>query len=175
MDWKFGHRKICKLYNAYTSSTAFQALEAHKKMDALLLSSLVAHLSSVDVKEWDETIPISTFLSLLCGPVEGSAPPICPRHTFDQTLVDGLYARFENNNFSIHSHFRKTYAHGIFPVASRLFNHSCMPNAAMKFIIQTHEPLKMQVVALRPISAGEEVLAGIVSSSNFALTNYPSY
>lgn len=164
MDWTSGHRKICKLYKAYTSSTAFQALETHKKMDALLLSILVAHLCSVH--DWNENISISTFQSLLRGPVEVSSPPVCPKHSISQSVIDDFYARFDNNNFSIHSHF-KTYAHGIFPVASRLFNHSCMPNAAVKFIIQTHEPVQMQIVALRSISVGDEVHASIIMGSRF--------
>ncbi|KAJ4482063.1 hypothetical protein J3R30DRAFT_3456152 [Lentinula aciculospora] len=154
--WKSGHRKICRLYNSYTSTPSFQALEEHKKMDALLLSSLVAHTSSVDANERDEDTAFTTFKSLLPGPMAVLAPPICPRYTFSAEVIDGFYARFENNNFSIHSHF-KTYAHGIFPLASRLFNHSCMPNAAVKFIIQVHEPVRLEVVALRAISKGDEI------------------
>lgn len=159
--WKSGHRKICKLYNTYISAASFQALEEHKKMDALLLSSLIAHLSSVDAKERDENTAFLTFQSLLPGPMTTSAPPICPKHSFTAGVIDGFYSRFENNNFSIHSHFN-TYAHGIFPIASRLFNHSCMPNAAVKFIIQVHKPVKLEIVALRAISKGDEVVIGII-------------
>ncbi|KAJ3920459.1 hypothetical protein F5877DRAFT_37978 [Lentinula edodes] len=154
--WKSGHRKICKLHNTYISAASFQALEEHKKMDALLLSSLIAHFSSVEANERDENTAFLTFQSLLPGPMTTSAPPICPKHSFTAGVIDGFYSRFENNNFSIHSHFN-TYAHGIFPIASRLFNHSCMPNAAVKFIIQVHEPVKLEVVALRAISKGDEI------------------
>ncbi|KIK52040.1 hypothetical protein GYMLUDRAFT_50106 [Collybiopsis luxurians FD-317 M1] len=156
VHWKSGHRKICKLYNTYISSPSFQALEEHKKMDALLLSNLVAYLSCVDPTEWHVSTPIFTFRSLLQSPMNGSSPPVCPKHLFTGDFVDELYSRFENNNFSIHSHFN-TYAHGIFPAASRLFNHSCMPNAAVKFSIQAHEPVKMEIVALRSISQGDEI------------------
>ncbi|KAJ3980674.1 hypothetical protein F5890DRAFT_655974 [Lentinula detonsa] len=159
MHWKSGHRKICGLYNSYTSGSSFQALEEHKKMDALLLSSLIAHatlLVDANERNSDENTAFLTFQALLPGPMAASAPPICPKHSFPAEVIQELYSRFENNNFSIHSHF-KTYAHGIFPIASRLFNHSCMPNAAVKFILRVHKPVKLEVVALRAISKGDEI------------------
>ncbi|KAF5385694.1 hypothetical protein D9757_005523 [Collybiopsis confluens] len=159
IHWKSGHRKICKLYNTYTSSSSFQALEQHTKMDGLLLSHLTALLSCIDPAEWHVSTPIFRFRSLLQGPPasnDSSTPPICPKHSLTADFIDDLYSRFENNNFSIHSHF-KSYAHGIFPDASRLFNHSCMPNAAVKYRIHSHESVQMQVVALRSIAQGEEI------------------
>lgn len=155
IHWRSGHRKICKLYSAYTSFQLLD-LDEHKKMDAILLSNLVAHISSVDTDERTETSPLPTFQSLLSGPAQVTAPPICLKHAYSQRFLDGLYSRFENNNFTIHSHF-KTYAHGIFPLASRLFNHSCMPNAAAKFVIRANERVKMEIIALRTIAKGDEV------------------
>jgi hypothetical protein len=67
-----------------------------------------------------------------------------------------LYSRFGNNNFAIHSHL-SAIAHGIFPLASRLFNHSCLPNSAPKYIFSPSEGVKMEIVALRHISPEEEV------------------
>jgi SET and MYND domain-containing protein len=70
--------------------------------------------------------------------------------------IQNLYARFANNNFVIHSHLAP-YAHGIFPLASRLFNHSCAPNAAPKFIISPARRVSMEVVSLASIHQDEEV------------------
>ncbi|KAG5219766.1 SET domain-containing protein [Salix suchowensis] len=68
-----------------------------------------------------------------------------------------LYNRFGNNNFTIHSHLN-SFAHGIFPLASRLFNHSCAPNAAARYKLVQGQAVTMEVVALRDIPEGEEVL-----------------
>ncbi|KAJ3715327.1 SET domain-containing protein [Lentinula raphanica] len=156
--WKSGHRKICKTYNSYTSASSFQALDQHKKMDALLLSGLVARVALLDVNERNSegNQPFLTFQSLLPGPMAAAAPPINPKHSFSAEFIQNLYSRFENNNHTIHSHF-VTHAHGIFPLASRSFNHSCMPNAGVKFVLQVHEPVKMEIVALRAISIGDEI------------------
>lgn len=86
-----------------------------------------------------------------------STLPTCPIFPLpEESYKRSLYSRFGNNNFAIHSHLT-SFAHGIFPVASRLFNHSCIPNAAAKYIINRSQPIKMEVVALRDITKGEEV------------------
>jgi SET and MYND domain-containing protein len=71
-------------------------------------------------------------------------------------VVREIYARFGNNNFVIHSHLT-TFGHGVFPLASRLFNHSCLPNAAAKYTLSASNVPRMDVVALRDIAQGEEV------------------
>jgi len=71
------------------------------------------------------------------------------------TLKD-LFARFGNNNFAIHSHF-STVGHGVFPLASRLFNHSCLPNAVATYKFVAGMPVQMRVSALRNIAPDEEV------------------
>jgi SET and MYND domain-containing protein len=73
-----------------------------------------------------------------------------------EKLTQDIYSRFHNNNFTIHSHM-STVAHGVFPLASRYFNHSCVPNAAPKYILTPAQPVTMEVVALRDIELGEEV------------------
>jgi SET domain len=157
---------MCKAYNRYTASTVFQTLPPNEKLDSLLLSHLVAELFS-NSKEGpltllieDQPTPISTFSSLLSGPIANQlTPPISPMGPNDVLLegvLDELYSRFGNNNFVIHSHL-VSIAHGIFPLASRLFNHSCVPNAAAKYIFTESEPVHMEVVALRDIKKGEEV------------------
>ena len=96
----------------------------------------------------------------MSGPVTNQkAPAICPMGPNDillEGILDELYSRFGNNNFAIHSHL-VSIAHGIFPLTSRLFNHSCVPNAVAKYIFTESEPVRMDVVALREIREGEEV------------------
>jgi hypothetical protein len=79
-----------------------------------------------------------------------------PNDVLSDGILDELYSRFGNNNFAVHSHL-VSVAHGIFPLASRLFNHSCVPNAAAKYIFTVSEPVCMDVVMLREIQEGEEV------------------
>ncbi|KAJ7644145.1 hypothetical protein FB45DRAFT_987729, partial [Roridomyces roridus] len=149
LQWNTHHRKICKCvaarrFNNYTSSMPFQALAAHEKMDALLLSHLVAQLNGAE-----DSNP--SIMDLLPGPAV-TVPPIA----YSSPSASELYSRFGNNNFVVHSHL-ETFAHGIFPLASRLFNHSCLPNAAAKYILAPSKPPVMEVVALRDIAAGEEI------------------
>ena len=157
-QWKAHHKKICKVYNQFVTSTGYQALAPHERLDAILLSHLVAEVyQASDQVARDD---FSTFLSLISHSTPGiSAPPMCPIDTppyVTRSAIDELYSRFGNNNFAIHSHLT-SIAHGIFPLASRLFNHSCAPNAAAKYILAPSQAVHMQVIALSPISKGEEV------------------
>ena len=165
-DWKSCHKKICKSYNKYTASPSYQTLSPNEKLDALLLSHLVSKLFSssdmrpMDLLVEDEPTPFSTFSSLLAGPATNQAtPPICPMGKLDvlmEGVLDELFSRFGNNNFVVHSHL-VSIAHGIFPLASRLFNHSCVPNAVAKYVLEESKTPIMKVVALRAIQEGEEV------------------
>ncbi|PIL22478.1 transcription factor [Ganoderma sinense ZZ0214-1] len=153
------HKKICKHYNAFVVSWKYQALTTHDKVDALLLSQLVA-----DPDIWrtsPSSDPVSSFLDLIKVPrPDGFVPPLCLSkgvHTTDTVaLAEDLYARFSNNNFVLHSHL-DSYAHGVFPLASRYFNHSCVPNAVCKYVITPLELVRMEVVVLRDINEREEV------------------
>ncbi|CDO71423.1 hypothetical protein BN946_scf184909.g17 [Trametes cinnabarina] len=105
--------------------------------------------------------PFATFVHLLKGPrADDFVPPLClPAGAVTaETLALGkeLYSRFGNNNFVVHSHLN-SIAHGVFPLASRFFNHSCVPNAACKYLMQPENPVRMEVVALHNIAVGEEV------------------
>ncbi len=125
-------------------------------MDALLLSHLAVLLPSHEVRE-ETSSALAVFMSLLPGPVEVTTPPICPSGSSPSPeTLQSIFSRFGNNNFAMHSHFN-TFGHGIFPLASRLFNHSCIPNAAAKYIISPSQPPKMDVIALGKINPGEEV------------------
>lgn len=139
------------------ASADFQCLEAHEQLDALLHTHLIAEISSnapSDVRAKQ----LSTFMSLLPGPQHGPLPLACPMSVdvgVHQSL-EALFARSGNNNFVIHSHLT-TVAHGIFPLASRLFNHSCLPNAAARYVIRRGQPVRMEIIALREIKAMEEI------------------
>lgn len=157
LDWGSQHKRICRRYNRYIASESYQAMAAHERMDALLLSHLVAYISCLESPIEDESSPIYTFLSLLRGPVDVTVPSLCyETSAVSRELALELYSRFGNNNFAMHSHLN-TYGHGIFPLASRLFNHSCVPNAAVKYITTSAQRVQMEVVALRPILPNEEV------------------
>jgi hypothetical protein len=161
--WKAEHGKICKRFNEWVTSPGFQGLPSHEQSDAVLLSHLVGrwYASSALYPHPEEGSLFSTFMSLLPGPPgSDAAPPICRMKSSAATLskydLNTLYSRFGNNNFAIHSHLY-SYAHGIFPIASRVFNHSCLPNAAARYIINRGQTLRMDIVALRDIEIGEEV------------------
>lgn len=152
------HKTYCKNFNKYNASRQFSQLEPYEKLDALLLTHLFAELSARDAEKADTT-EVDTFRSLLPGPMsERVYPPTCPLTTNKNSSVDPseLFSRCGNNNFTIHSHFT-TIAHGIFPLASRLFNHSCFPNAIAKYIFSQKTDTQMAIMAIRDILPGEEV------------------
>ncbi|OJT13051.1 Histone-lysine N-methyltransferase ASHR1 [Trametes pubescens] len=158
--WKAHHKKLCKNFNTFTTSTEYQVLTPHDQVDALLLSQMIADSASWRAEQ-SSSGPHATFLDLLKGPrADVFELPLClPKGALPSeslTLAQELYGRFGNNNFALHSHLN-AYAHGVFPLASRLFNHSCVPNAACKYILRPSESVAMQVVALRDIAEGEEI------------------
>ena len=158
-EWRHHHKKICKQYNTFIASGQYQALTTHDKVDALLLSQLVADPDAWGADKISDAA--STFLDLLKVPrSDGFVPHLCLSRAAQTSetvsLAEDLYSRFGNNNFVLHSHLN-AYAHGVFPLASRLFNHSCVPNAACKYMLTRSEPVRMEVVALRDINEGEEV------------------
>lgn len=167
-QWKAHHRKLCKEYNGYTASAVFQSLSETERVDAVLLSQLIAtmfpkntfNFDSISLEDPCDDLA-STFLDLMQkGHEELSVPPVCvprgsPGPPPSQFVLD-LFSRFGNNNFVIHSHLTG-FSHGIFPVASRLLNHSCIPNCVPKYILTPGQPIRMEVIALRSIKIGEEV------------------
>lgn len=169
MQWKLHHKHICKRLNRFTSSPDYQSLPVHEKLDALLLSHLVSQINGISSGQSSD---LSTFLSLIPGPSEMSVPPICfTPSSISNDMLSKLYARFGNNNFAIHSHLN-TLGHGIFPLASRYFNHSCVPNAAARYIFRPAQPVRMEVIALREISQGEEASRLLVFNPT-TLSNMP--
>ena len=157
---------MCKWYNRYVAAPEYHAMQLEQRTDSLLLSQLLIEVFPKNDFDTDAAMRrselMAQFLDLLKGPVERSHAariPLCrsPRlEVVPPDVVEEVFARFGNNNFVVHSHLN-SYAHGVFPLASRLFNHSCVPNCAAKFIITSAEMVKMEIVALRHIEAGEEV------------------
>lgn len=157
MHWG-SHKKYCKRLASFTASADFQRFEEHEKLDALLHTHLIAELSS-NVFSDVRAKQLSTFMSLLPGPQHGPPPIACPMSVGVEVHqnLEALFSRSGNNNFAVYNHLT-TIAHGVFPLASRLFNHSCLPNAVAKYLIRQGEPVRMEVVALREIRATEEVI-----------------
>ncbi|KAH9891581.1 SET domain-containing protein [Cubamyces lactineus] len=167
-SWRSHHKKLCKSFNTFAASAEYQALTPHDQVDAILLSQILANPTQWNShmggdRAGTDTLqdPYATFLDLLQGPRSDAFNlPLClPRvapFTELSTLARELYSRFGNNNFVLHSHLN-SYAHGIFPLASRLFNHCCVPNAACKYIIRPGKAVLMHVVALQDIREGDEI------------------
>ncbi|GBE85025.1 SET domain-containing protein [Sparassis crispa] len=154
---------MCKFFNRYVASPEYQSLSQHEQVDAILLSQLLAEMfpdnDYVLASESDSSF--STFIDLLkSSDVDIRLPPLCRASSrasaASEAIAIDLYSRFGNNNFVLHSHLTP-YAHGIFPLASRLFNHSCVPNAVARYIITPSESVCMEIVTLRPVAAGEEI------------------
>lgn len=143
-----------------TSLLEFHRLAQHERMDVLLLSHFLAQLPAITTDSIDNTVDdsVSVFLSLLPAPnATQEVLSILPKSLVPQGgLAKSIYPRFNNNNFTIHSHMN-TIGHGVFPLASRLFNHSCVPNAAPRYVFNPAQSVIMEVIALRDIDLGEEV------------------
>jgi len=76
-------------------------------------------------------------------------PPPLPR-------ISALYQRFPNNNHVIQIHLRAIGV-AILPLTSRLLNHSCSPNAVLRYTLSASQKPRAEVVTIREISEGEEV------------------
>jgi hypothetical protein len=167
-QWATHHRKVCKRYNQFTTTPEYQVLQAEQRTDVTLLSELLVNIFPKD--DYDTAAAagrengVAQFFDLLKGPVrarEFQLPPLCGP-AVPSNVAQEVFARFGNNNFLLHSHLI-SYAHGIFPLASRLLNHSCVPNCAVKYIISSSEMVRMQIVSLRDIAGGEQVSLAVVN------------
>lgn len=164
--WKTSHRRICKEYNRFMVSNDWQALDAHRRTDSILLSHLMVPMStsseyanawisgSRDLDRMVES-PAGCLMDLMSNPTIVSLPYMGSREL--DAVATSLVRKFARNNFLLHSHLNPAYAHGAYPLASRALNHSCVPNAAPRFVLQEGETPRMDVVALSKITKGEEV------------------
>ncbi|VDC04463.1 unnamed protein product [Peniophora sp. CBMAI 1063] len=149
--WATHHRHICKRHARWVASWDYARLPQHERLDAEMLSQIACGSARIP-KDL-----IDTMSSLL--PSKHPLPTL-PILTPSSPAVDidiaGIHQRFGNNNFILHSHL-DSYAHGAYPRTSRLFNHSCVPNAVPRYVLAAEAPPIMEVVALRDIKPGEEV------------------
>lgn len=137
-----------------------------ERTDALLLAHLVAeHQQEVPAEEpprEDLNHPMTTFLNLLQTKSTFRSPPIPSLEKskpIAQDVLDRLYSRFGNNNFMIHSHLTSVGC-GVFPLASRLFNHSCSPNAVVAYAFG-RDAVEMHVRSIGDIKTGDEVVIDV--------------
>lgn len=163
LHWDTGHRLICKTYLDFIMSETFAALTDDQTMDCRVLSQLVAKIA-LQRPEYAESI--LTFESLLPSPLELEVLPSVPMKRVDTPLlsrVPVLYQRFPNNNHVIQIHLRAIGV-AILPLTSRLLNHSCSPNAVLRYILSASQKPQAEVVAIREISEGEEVRLPLLST-----------
>lgn len=154
---------MCKKIPAFRASEAFQRIPQYQQTDSVLLSHLVAeHYKNFSVAststEDDLDDPIKTFQTLIPFSTD-DVPTTFPMVGMNPSieLLSMIYSRFSNNNFVIHSHLNPV-GHGVFPLASRLFNHSCSPNAIVEYMFET-EGISLEVKVIDTINAGEEVVS----------------
>ncbi|KAG9000226.1 hypothetical protein FRB93_012766 [Tulasnella sp. JGI-2019a] len=172
--WKGHHKRICKRLPAYMSK--HHDLLPKAISDAIMVAQLVAeHLTSETAStispksrtdgelsaepSLDLSSPLAALLSL--SPAQRSqlhpfVPPIPVSHDLLPSLVQHLFDTIENNHFVVTSPYLKTIANGVFPLASRSFNHACLPNACPSY--RTENALVyMDVRALRDMKPGTEI------------------
>ncbi|OSX59923.1 hypothetical protein POSPLADRAFT_1066984 [Postia placenta MAD-698-R-SB12] len=160
-QWSSQHKRLCKRYPRYMASEEYQALSHHDQVDAILLSHLIAERfiddgGNISAEGGSSMSTLMELVEARSAPT--TIPPLCNANVPSDVLstAHAIYNRFGNNNFVVHSHLN-SYAHGIFPFASRSFNHSCVPNAVVKYIITPCHPVRMEVIALRDIARGDEI------------------
>lgn len=169
--WNAHHRRICKDFLSYTDSAPYKALTADEKLHALLLTHLIAEheasLTEAYSRRNQESSPdgysldqIESLLSLLPKAADESSLAACsiPLPRTNANLALYLSRRFANNNFTIHCSRLNTFAHGVFPLASRFFNHSCFPSAVAVYTSTgDHEGIEMHVKLIRDLNPDDEV------------------
>lgn len=155
------------------ASEEYQALSHHDQVDAILLSHLIAERfiddgGNISAEGGSSMSTLMELVEARSAPT--TIPPLCNANVPSDVLstAHAIYNRFGNNNFVVHSHLN-SYAHGIFPFASRSFNHSCVPNAVVKYIITPCHPVRMEVIALRDIARGDELYFTITGSHATAI------
>lgn len=137
-------------------SPAFAALSDDQMMDWRVLSQLVAEIA---LQRPECASSILTFESLLPSPHELERLPVIPMRRVGPHLLaraHELYQRFPNNNHVIQINLRAIGV-AILPLTSRLLNHSCSPNAVLRYILSASQQPRAEVVTIRELSEGEEV------------------
>lgn len=169
--WNAHHRRICKGFAHFTDSASYKALTGDEKLHALLLTHLIAgHETTLNetYSRWNQESssneyslePIKCLLSLLPKAKDESSPAArsIPLQRTNANLTLYLSRRFANNNFTIHCSRLITFAHGVFPLASRFFNHSCFPSAVAVYTSSSdNEGVEMNIKIIRDLNPDDEV------------------
>ncbi|KAF8527442.1 SET domain-containing protein [Hysterangium stoloniferum] len=166
-SWKAHHQHLCIRLKAFTASDDYRSASASSRLHYILLAHVLAENSVALQSMFDEMgkdgeldiyNPISALLSLLPAKQTSDILPNFPMNGLvPESLIAYLACRFANNNFTIHTSWMDVFAHGVFPVASRLFNHSCVPSAVPVYKIQDASTIQMDVKLLRDLNPGDEI------------------
>lgn len=173
--WKAHHQRTCAfLSRGFHLSTAFMNQGAEQQANTDLLLNMWGHISlpskddtwihdqsDVDLEQLASD-PVHCFKDLTLNPHPRGLPElpssILASHT---NFLVAAWSRFDCNNFVIHNVSSLepesgAYALGVFPLASRCFNHSCSPNAWSAFRLRDGQ-IWLEVRALETITDGTEV------------------
>lgn len=71
-------------------------------------------------------------------------------------LLATMLVQFRCNNFGITDELLQCVGAGVYPMGA-LLNHSCTPNCVLRFNLVPGQDVALQVVAVEPIAAGEEL------------------
>jgi hypothetical protein len=137
-------------------SPAYEELSDDQMMDWRVLTQLLANIA---LQRLEDAASIATFESLLPSPHELEKLSVIPMKRVGPLLLSRaheLYQRFPNNNHVIQINLRAIGV-AILPLTSRLLNHSCSPNAVLRYILSPKQKPRTEVVTIREISEGEEV------------------
>ncbi|KAG8932549.1 hypothetical protein FRC02_000926 [Tulasnella sp. 418] len=142
-------------------------------MDGILVSHLIASHFTTEAtcnlvpkksEQLGDSLPEMDSIDALLSLVNNSTlkeephaiPPITSRYQPNKKLLNHLLTTIDNNHWVITNGYLKAIANGVFPIASRSFNHSCRPSAAPTYFYEGNDII-MEVRAITAIVRGEEI------------------
>lgn len=170
----------CKEASYCSANCQTRAWKAHHRRSAeeqanadLLLSLWGLASQTAEDESWDSEEPDMALQDLASDPIHcfknlvlhphARALPALPRSLLSShpKFLNSAWSRFDCNNFVVHNISSLepesgAYALGIFPLASRCFNHSCSPNAWSAFRLRAGQ-VWLEVRALENIPSEAEV------------------
>ncbi|KAG8738025.1 hypothetical protein FRC12_016944, partial [Ceratobasidium sp. 428] len=141
-------------------SEVYKDATEDSRADVFLLSHLAAEhfykLMTLDDAQGSANASVLAFWDLLTSKNTPGRDTIPALNFTSPSVLAAAAARFGNNNFVIHDARLVPYAHGVFALASRSFNHSCKPNTASMFE-PTQGGIQMVVKLLEDVGDGQEI------------------
>ena len=160
------HRTLCKQWPRFSMSNMLIGTPEHIQLEALLLSrTIIEHFANANNEHPEMSLNSKVLLSLLPHPEPLPVPPL-PESISSlsnplepgTSLAKSLSLRSLNNHWVVYSSELTAVAHAIYPLASRSFNHSCLPSAVPVYVYRaTNDPPAMQIRALTDMNPGDEV------------------